>query len=95
MNLQVPALLRATLCPSGAAWPGHPLAGNGQPVFISWRLSGLEPPKCLYPLTKFPLVGRYHANPILQNPHSFCGAHLANPCFDAVPFSLEPRRAAA
>ena len=38
------------------------------------------------------LAGRCHASPMLQNPHSLCGAHLANPCFAAIPFlnSVEP-----
>jgi hypothetical protein len=26
-------------------------------------------------LARFPLVGCYHASPMLQSPHSFCGAH--------------------
>ena len=44
-------------------------------------------------LTRFPLVGCYHTNPVLQISHGLCGAHLANPHFAAVAFSLEPRRA--
>jgi hypothetical protein len=55
------------------------LAGNGLPVFISWRLSGPE----------IPLAGRYQDNPMLQKPHNLCGAPQANPCFAAVPFSLQ------
>jgi hypothetical protein len=38
-------------------------------------------------LDRFPLAGHYHANPMLQVPHSLCGAHLANPCFAAISFS--------
>ena len=32
-------------------------------------------------LARFPLTGHYQANPVLQIPHSLCGAHQANPCF--------------
>jgi hypothetical protein len=43
--------------------------------------------------TRFPLVGGYHNNPVLQIPQGLCGAHLANPHFAVVPFSPEPKRA--
>lgn len=32
-------------------------------------------------LTKFPLAGCYHANPMLQNPHDLCSVPQANPPF--------------
>jgi hypothetical protein len=79
--------------------------GNSLP----WR-PGWQWPTCFYfvetltqsskilstQLTRFPLVGRYHPSPMIQNPHGLCGAHQANPCFaircfPAVPFSLKPR----
>jgi hypothetical protein len=45
-------------------------------------------------LAKFPLAARYPASPMLQNHHNLCGSPQANPSFAAIPFSLEPRRAA-
>jgi hypothetical protein len=30
-------------------------------------------------------------SPMLQIPRGCCGAHLANPCFEALPFSLKTR----
>jgi hypothetical protein len=39
-------------------------------------------------LARFPLVGHYHASPMLQISHGLCGAHEANSCFATVPFSL-------
>jgi hypothetical protein len=61
-----------------------------QPALTSWRLSDSELQNLSTQLTKFPLACCYHASLMLQNPNGLCGAHLANPCFAAVPFSLEP-----
>ena len=60
-----------------------------QPI-ISQRLSDSELQNLLSQLTKFPLVGRYHASLMLQNPHGLCVAHLVNPRFATTPFFLEP-----
>ena len=74
----------------------RPFAGNSKknsklPMLhpAAFSHSCLRAPKSLHP-TKLPLAGCYHASPMLQNPHSLCGAHLANPCFSAIPFSLKP-----
>ena len=83
-----PVLYPATLCPSRLA--SHALADNGRPVLILWRLSNSYLQNLSTQLAKFPLVGHYHASPMLPNPHSFCGTCLANPRFATVPFSLEP-----
>jgi hypothetical protein len=45
-------------------------------------------------LARFPLADCYHVNPMLQIPHGLCGVPQANPCFAAVPFSLELGQAA-
>jgi hypothetical protein len=37
MNQHIPVLVLATFCPGGLM--GYGLVGNGQPVFISWRLA--------------------------------------------------------
>ena len=51
-------------------WAGQLCTGsNGQPVLISWRLSDSELQNLSTQLTKFPLVGRYHTIPMLQNSH--------------------------
>ena len=63
-------------------------------MFLSWGDSDSERYNLSNKLSRFPLVGRYHENPVLQIPHSLCGAHLANPHFTTVPFSLEPSRIA-
>ena len=61
------ALVPASLCPGCLAI--HALAGNDWPDFILWRLSDSELQNLSTQLTKFPLVGRYHASPMLQNSH--------------------------
>ena len=71
--------LHLCLCPSGLA--GYGLAGNGQIVDSESELHNLSTL-----LTRLPLVGHYHANSVLQIPHSLCGAHLVNPRF-----AFEPR----
>jgi hypothetical protein len=87
MNQHIPVIMLACTSnslSSGLASPA--LAGNCQPVFISRRLW----PRALE-LIKFLMEGHYHISTMLQIPHGFCGAHLANPCFAAVPFFLKPR----
>lgn len=65
-------------------------AGNGQPVFISWRLTQNSRISLSTQLAMFPLVGCNHANPMLPIPHDLYGDPQANPHFVVVPFSLEP-----
>jgi hypothetical protein len=57
------------------------------PVMHWWALTELfsslgDPDSELYNLStllsRFPLVGHYHANPVLQIPHSLLGAARAN-----------------
>ena len=59
-------------------------------LFLSHGDSDSELHNLSTQLTRFPLLGRYHASPMLQSPHGLCGEHQANPRFAAVPFSLEP-----
>lgn len=87
-----PSAWRATLCPSPGGWPLPPLVGNGRPVLIPWRLSGLELRNISTQLSKFPLAGHYHAKSVLQILHSLCGAFQANACSAAIPF-LNPDEA--
>ena len=76
-----------TLCPGGLV--GYALAAKAD-LFLFCGDSDSELQNLSTQLTRFPLVGRYHASPMLQSPHGLCGAHQANPRFAAVPFSLEP-----
>ena len=66
-NQHLPMLVQATLCPGCLA--GHVLAGNGKIIFILWRLSNSEHDNLSTQNARFPLVGHYHANPVLQIPH--------------------------
>ena len=83
LGKKLASLPTTALCPSGLA--GH--------VFISWRLtqnSIISPPSSLgshWRVTTTPT----HC---FKSPHGLCGAHQANPCFAAIPFSFEPRWAA-
>jgi hypothetical protein len=87
-NWHVPGLVQATL------FPGD-LAGNVRMWFLSPVYSDSELHNLSNQLTRFTLASLYHTNPVLQIPHGHCGAHLLNPCFAAIPFSLEPRQAAS
>ena len=58
-------------------------------LFLSHGDSDSELHNLFTQTARFPLEGHYNASPVLQILHSLCGAHLANPCFAAVPFSLE------
>jgi hypothetical protein len=59
-------------------------------LFLSHEDSDSELHNLSTQLAMFPLEpGRYLANTMLQYSHGLCGAHLANPCFATVPFSLE------
>ena len=75
------------------------MASEGWPARHWWALDGLfsDSGDSLThgQFAKFPLVGRYHASPMLQSSMAFCVGFLANPHFDAIPFSLEPISAAA
>jgi hypothetical protein len=42
-------------------------------MFLSHGDSDSELQNLSTQLTRFPLVGRYHASPMLQIPHDFCG----------------------
>ena len=56
-------------------------------LFLSHGDSDSELHNLSTQLARFPLVGHYHTNPMLQNPHGLCGAHLAKPCFATIPYS--------
>ena len=86
MNQHVPTLVLATLCPGSLA--GYALAGNGLPVLAHRDSLAQSSLNVSTQLTKLTLACRYHANPMLQLPHGFCGTHLANPHFATIPFSL-------
>ena len=79
------------LCLSLVVWPAMHWQAMVY-LFLSHGDSDSELHNLSTQLTRFPLVGHYYVNPILQTPYSLCGAHLANPRFATVPFSLEPRR---
>ena len=57
-------------------------------LFLSHGDSDSELHNLSTQLTSLPLVGHYHANPVLQIPHGLCGAHQANPRFAAYLFLL-------
>ena len=92
----VPALCPAILCPG---WLAGWLAMLWWAMFLSHGDSDSELQNLSTQLAKFPLVSRYHASLMLQNPHGLCGAHRVNLCFSfaqyanlcTVLFSLEPR----
>ena len=75
------SLCPASLCPGGLAGL---FLSCGDPLVQSSRNISTQ-------LTRFPLVGRYHASPMLQVSHGLCGAPQANPCLATIRFSLEPR----
>jgi hypothetical protein len=70
------------------------LQWSNRPFLSSWRLSDSELQNFSTQCTKFPLVGSHNASPTIQNSHGLCGTHQANPCFDAISFSVEPNQAA-
>ena len=72
-----------------AAWPAMHWWAMAD-LFLSHGDSDSELHNLSTQLTKFPLVGGYHANPMLQSPHGLCGTHQANTCFATIPFALEP-----
>ena len=75
------------------AWPAMQWWAMAN-LFLSCGDSASELQTLSTQLTRFPLAGNYHTNPVLQIPYGLCGAPQANPYFAAVPFSLEPGRAA-
>ena len=72
-----------------ATWPAMHWQAMAN-LFLSHGDSDSELHNLSTQLARFPLVGCYHTNPVIQIPHGLCGAYLANSHLAAITFSLEP-----